>query len=143
MRDKIPEKLEACRVLTGYGASSPAMGVFGSFYIQGPCNQFLKIVSSGAMQHAPWEHVSVSCKKRTPNWPEMCFVKDMFWHENEAVAQFHPPKSDYVNYHPYCLHLWRPVHFPMHLPPYWMVGPRAGQTEEEARAEADKAMGAK
>ena len=28
--------------------------------------------------------------------------------EDETVVQYHPPKSDYVNNHPYCLHLWRP-----------------------------------
>ncbi len=54
-----------------------------------------------------WEHVSVSYPNRTPTWQEMCRVKDIFWNENECVMQFHPPKSEYVNIHPYCLHLWR------------------------------------
>jgi hypothetical protein len=38
-----------------------------------------------------WEHVSVSTAHRTPNWIEMCLVKDLFWTEEECVIQFHPP----------------------------------------------------
>lgn len=70
-----------------------------------------------------WEHVSVSTLKRCPVWEEMCFVKDFFWGAAETVMQLHPPESDYINNHPYCLHLWRPmdgVQIP--LPPSWMVG---------------------
>ena len=55
------------------------------------------------------EHVSVSLRRRCPTWDEMCMVKDIFWADEECVVQFHPPKSKYVNFHPYCLHLWRKV----------------------------------
>lgn len=54
-----------------------------------------------------WEHVSVSYSNRCPTWEEMCRVKNMFWNDDECVIQYHPPKPDYVNNHPYCLHLWR------------------------------------
>jgi hypothetical protein len=47
----------------------------------------------------------------------MCFVKDLFWREDECVIQYHPPKSEYVNLHPYTLHLWRPVNIELPLPP--------------------------
>lgn len=54
------------------------------------------------------EHVSVTInRKRTPSWDIMCHVKDLFWDEEDLVVQFHPPKSQYVNCHLYCLHLWR------------------------------------
>jgi hypothetical protein len=53
------------------------------------------------------EHVSVSLRKRCPTWDEMCIVKDIFWGGDELVCQFHPTKSQYVNIHPYCLHMWR------------------------------------
>lgn len=56
-----------------------------------------------------WEHVSVSFKDRTLTWGEMCVVKDMFWAEEARVMQLHPPKSEHINNHPFCLHLWRPV----------------------------------
>lgn len=54
-----------------------------------------------------WEHVSVSYHRRTPTWDEMCKVKEMFWNDEETVVQYHPKKSEYVNLHPHCLHLWR------------------------------------
>ena len=64
-----------------------------------------------------WEHVSVSYANRVPTWDEMCRVKDMFWSEEECVVQYHPPKSEYVNMHPYCLHLWKPVNTELQRPP--------------------------
>jgi hypothetical protein len=39
----------------------------------------------------------------------MCWMKDLFWDETDAVVQFHPAKEDYVNCHPHVLHLWRSV----------------------------------
>ena len=64
-----------------------------------------------------WEHVSVSYRRRTPSWEEMCRVKDMFWNEEETVVQFHPKRSEYVNIHPHCLHLWRRCGEDYELPP--------------------------
>ncbi len=69
-----------------------------------------------------WEHVSVSLQDRCPTWDEMAFAKDMFFTEDEAVMQLHPPKSDYVNNHKYCLHLWRPKSATIPLPPSVLVG---------------------
>lgn len=64
-----------------------------------------------------WEHVSVSYRKRTPTWDEMCKVKEMFWNDDETVVQYHPPKSEYVNIHEYCLHLWRKKNTDFETPP--------------------------
>lgn len=64
-----------------------------------------------------WEHVSVSLKNRCPTWEEMCMVKDIFWGEEECVVQFHPPKSESVNAHPYCLHLWKKIGETYETPP--------------------------
>jgi len=64
-----------------------------------------------------WNHVSVSLNSRCPNWREMCFVKDLFFDPEDCVIQFHPPKSKYVNRHPYVLHLWQPHRFEIPLPP--------------------------
>ncbi len=56
-----------------------------------------------------WEHVSIELMaNRLPKWDEMCFIKDMFWGEEEEVVQIHPKKSQYVNLTD-ALHLWRPV----------------------------------
>ena len=72
-----------------------------------------------------WEHVSVSLDNRCPNWPEMHHIKELFWDDEEAVMQLHPPKSDYRNFHPHCLHLWRPMTSEIPLPPGIMVAPEA------------------
>ena len=55
-----------------------------------------------------WEHVSIELfARRLPTWEEMCYVKDVFWNEEEEVVQIHPKKSRYVNLTE-ALHLWRP-----------------------------------
>ena len=72
-----------------------------------------------------WDHVSVSLKgsTRTPTWEEMCRIKELFFEDNETVMQLHVPRADHVNYHPGCLHLWRPHHTPIPRPDALMVGP--------------------
>lgn len=83
----------------------------------------LRVLSSGTDYENGWEHVSVSLEKRCPTWDEMCFVKDRFWTAEECVVQFHPPKSQHVNYHEYCLHLWKPLNHELIVPPQILVGP--------------------
>lgn len=126
MRTTLPEKLETSRVRSGPNASDPSFGPYGQFLIQGPCGETLCIVASGADPDDTladgWEHVSVSTRRRTPNWREMCFIKDLFWKLEECVVQFHPPRSEYVNNHPYCLHLWRQSKTQMPMPPSILVG---------------------
>jgi hypothetical protein len=132
MKNILPKVLEEGRV-----EGTTDWGAYGGFLIQGPCGEKLLIVASGAddddVAAEGWEHVSVSVKRRVPNWQEMCFVKDLFWFEEECVVQFHPPKSEYVNNHPYVLHLWRHKDgFPM--PPSILVGikSRGVLTRDEA-----------
>lgn len=88
------------------------------------------IVSWGA----GWDHVSVSPMKRnyTPTWDDMCALKDLFFRDDEAVIQIHPPKDEYVNQLSNCLHLWRANDKEMILPPSCFVGLREGQTKEDA-----------
>ena len=121
MRDKPEEKLEANRVRDGYYCSDESYGCNGMFHIHGPCGESLGIMASDG-EETGWEHVSVSTKRRVPNWQEMCFVKDLFWGDEECVVQFHPPKSEYVNCHPYCLHLWKPIEQAIPRPDSSMVG---------------------
>jgi len=68
-----------------------------------------------------WDHVSVSWRTRCPTWEEMCRVKDMFFLPEETCIQFHPAKSEYVNFFPYCLHIWRPQTATVELPPKCMI----------------------
>jgi hypothetical protein len=96
------------------------------FIVQGPCGAELAIVASDAIEDPNargWEHVSVSTSRRPPNWREMCWVKGLFWGDEDCVVQFHPRRSQYVDIHPYTLHMWhRPEGFPE--PPSILVGPR-------------------
>lgn len=80
-----------------------------------------------------WDHVSVAPlnRKTIPTWDMMCKVKDIFFKPEEAVIQIHPPKDEYVNNMPNCLHLWRCRYKEMVLPPSCFVGIRKGQTQEE------------
>ena len=95
------------------------------------------IASTGA----GWDHVSVSPYKKSyiPSWEDMCKIKDIFFKDEEAVIQIHPPKTEYVNNMPNCLHLWRCTYKDMVLPPSCLVGVRKGQTPVELREELKQA----
>lgn len=88
---------------------------YGYFEIPFQSNTLFVIVASGVQ--SGWDHVSVSLKNRCPNWQEMCHVKNAFWSPDECVIQFHPPQKDYVNNHPYVLHLWKCLAQDFPLPP--------------------------
>jgi len=96
---------------------------YGAARIPGPCGRDLLVIFSGGPEDEfGWHHVSVSLPNRCPNWPEMCAIKGLFWADEDVVVQFHPPKSQYVNNHPFCLHLWAPVGRAIELPPVNLVG---------------------
>lgn len=101
----------------------------GLFRVPGPCGRDLKVIASNGLG---WDHVSVSLPNRCPNWPEMCTVKELFWDSEEAVMQLHPPRSEWVNNHSYCLHLWRPQKEEIPLPAGELVGLK-GVTHEQMR----------
>jgi hypothetical protein len=64
-----------------------------------------------------WDHVSVSFKTRCPSWEEMCRAKDIFFNEDECCVEYHPARADYVNRHPFCLHIWKPQDKEIPKPP--------------------------
>lgn len=99
---------------------------FGAFEVPSPVTgQTMRVIASAALGDGSdmdgWDHVSVSMRKRCPNWHEMCHVKKLFFLPEETVLQFHPPESKYVNNHPFCLHLWKPTKFSVDLPNIAMV----------------------
>lgn len=91
-------------------------------------NYYYVVVASSGLG---WDHVSVHLTEkkgnewklvqRTPTWAEMCWIKDFFFAPDEVAIQFHPRKEDYVNVHPYVLHLWRPHGVEMPTPELIMV----------------------
>jgi hypothetical protein len=99
-------------------ATDETCGCNGVFFIPRQTEIFHCIISDGE----GWEHVSVSLRNRCPTWEEMCFIKDMFWGADECVMQLHPVRSEYVNMHSFCLHLWRPTGAAIPTPPSIMVG---------------------
>jgi len=88
-----------------YRIGGPVGSNSGAFILNRGTDRQLKVIASDGLG---WDHVSVSSLTRTPTWKEMCLVKALFFHAEEAVMQLHPKASEYVNYHPNCLHLWRP-----------------------------------
>lgn len=118
MAFKVPEKY---RIRNGRMATDPSYGNNGAFFVR--TNQIvLKVIASDGNG---WEHVSVSLSDRCPTWKEMNIIKDLFWEPEDCVIQYHPPQSEYINCHPYCLHLWRPIDKTIPIPPTWMVGPQS------------------
>ena len=114
---KVPEKF---RIKTGLMSSCRKDGNKGVFIIPQKKNKpDLTVVASDG---AGWEHVSVSTSIRTPTWSEMCKIKDLFWGDECCVLQFHPPRADYINNHPFCLHLWRNPSDEVKTPPWQLVG---------------------
>lgn len=89
--------------------------------------RMLKVIASDGGELNPiWEHVSVSLNtkkitSKTPNWYEMCYVKSLFWEDEDIVIQFHVPSNKAINIHPGCLHLWRCPGKEMILPPDILV----------------------
>ncbi len=96
---------------------------------QGKTGKFFSVIASTGLG---WDHVSITIptERRCPTWEEMCYIKSMFWTDEDAVMQIHPPKSEWVNNHPYCLHLWRPQHENIPLPDSIMVGVKSINTSE-------------
>lgn len=122
---------ERHRITTGRLATNAAMGNNGMFFLPNPQARTgppLAVIASDGMlgtedepHLAGWEHVSVSLPHRCPTWEEMAHVKSVFWDRDDCVVQYHPPESEYVNTHPFCLHLWRPIHQAIPLPPKVLV----------------------
>lgn len=134
MRKTVPDLLERARVREGdFGSKPGRMTGAYLFQLQPPGAvllakpqpaQVLKIIANEADPGSEgWEHVSVSLAHRTPTWMEMAMVKELFWEDEEVVVQYHPARSQYVNYHPYTLHLFRHASIPFPVPPPVLVGP--------------------
>jgi hypothetical protein len=117
------KELESCRVTGGAYGSDRSFGFNGCFDLRKIGLPLWVSCSDGA----GWEHVSVSVpgESRCPTWEEMCRVKSLFWAEEECVVQYHPPRSQYVNNHNHCLHLWKPVAQAIPCPASILVGLKA------------------
>lgn len=130
MAFKVPERF---RVTAGMLASTQAThGNNGAFFIplRDPATNSVLQARAIASDQEGWEHVSVSFPSKTPTWDVMCTIKDLFWGPADWVLQYHPPEREYVNFHPHCLHMWRPIGQAFPTPPSHLVGPLARRTPE-------------
>lgn len=119
MRHLTGKFLESRRVVSGPLASTRHCGFNGAFMVPLSNGTVAAVICSDGMG---WDHVSVSLRDRCPTWAEMCEVKELFFDPHECVMQLHPPRADYFNNHPYCLHLWRPQSEGIPRPPAILVG---------------------
>jgi len=133
---KVPESSRITPAQSLILGSDASFGCNGAFQVPSPepgWSLFL-ICSDGTEALAKdtpseqWEHVSVQARtatrSRIPTWREMCYIKDLCWSAEDVVVQFHPKASEYVNYHPNVLHLWRWKHGTFPTPPTSDVGPK-------------------
>ena len=122
--------LNKYRVRSGPLASLDLVGMNGAFMLRFNGQSLAVVASDGSdwdlerLSHLVWEHVSVSCDGRTPTWHEMCYIKGLFWHPDDCVVEFHPSRKNYVNYHPFVLHMWKPIGIDIPMPPAVCVGPK-------------------
>jgi hypothetical protein len=116
MTFRVPEKF---RMTKGPFATSKAHGCNGLFFVPAARPDVLRVIVSDG---EGWEHASVSLPHRCPTWKEMSLVKSLFWDDEDCVMQLHPPRSDWINNHSFCLHMWRPIGVEIPRPPALMVG---------------------
>jgi len=116
MTFKVPEQF---RVRNGQFGTDQVDGNNGLFFVSSARGPTLRVIASDG---EGWDHVSVSLPDRCPIWSEMCRIKSLFWGDDDAVMQLHPPKSEWVNNHPFCLHLWRPQTEAIPAPNSFLVG---------------------
>lgn len=124
MRTRYNNTVEKGRIVTGHFRSIRG-DRHGAFFLQQRNGTGrLKIIASPGDddERSGWDHVSVSLARRCPTWDEMTWIKHLFFEPDEVVIQIHPRVVDYVNDHPYCLHLWRPTAVELPTPPPILVG---------------------
>lgn len=68
----------------------------------------LRVIASVNKQldNKDWLHVSFSRPDRLPSWDDLKEVKELFIGKDKTALQVLPPEANFVNIHPYCLHLW-------------------------------------
>lgn len=117
---KIPNQFRVRNGILGSNENDEGYQYAGAFII--PLDgEFFSVIASNEMG---WEHVSIAHPKKCPTWEQMCAVKELFWDDSDCVIQYHPAKKDYVNLHPNCLHLWRPIEEKLPTPPTVLIGLR-------------------
>jgi hypothetical protein len=68
----------------------------------------LSVIVSGDTEQdgKRWIHFSVASPDRLPSWDTLVEMKELFLGQDRKAIQVIPPKSEHVNIHPNCLHLF-------------------------------------
>lgn len=71
------------------------------------CADGLAVIASyDVTPHGLLLHVSMSYANRLPSWAELTLIRAAFYPPDLDVIQVLPRGGEYVNVHPYCLHLF-------------------------------------
>lgn len=73
------------------------------------------IVSAGVEDTGQWGpllHASFSYGDHMPSWEDVKLVREALFPLDMDTAMILPREKDYVNVHPYCLHIWQ-------IPEHW------------------------
>lgn len=98
-------------------------GTFNTRYLIPGNNCTINLIISNTLG---WDHISMTIQvedtygfmyNRMPSANEMEAMKKLFFNDDEPVIEVHPKKEDYVNIHPYVLHLWKPNLIDLPIPP--------------------------
>lgn len=87
----------------------------GCFRLKLSYRPLAAIASSGG----GWDHVSVQLDHipGLPTWWEMDELKRFFFKPEEVAMQLHVAEKDHISNRHNVLHIWRPIGFPIPLPP--------------------------
>lgn len=71
-------------------------------------NKQLGVIASISIENDGkwWLHVSMSHPKRMPTYKDICYLKRHWIGEEAEAIMVFPRKSNHVNLHKFCLHLW-------------------------------------
>ncbi|MCK5292928.1 MAG: hypothetical protein KAR39_13035 [Thermoplasmata archaeon] len=54
-------------------------------------------------------HLSISTPDCSPSYKELKHARYTYCPDNITMAQLFPPQAEFVNFHPYCHHLWQVI----------------------------------
>lgn len=76
----------------------------GAKYLHTVRTQSVIVSAAVEMDGRLWVHFSTAFPRRLPSWDEFVRTKEQFLGTDVKAIQVIPPRSEYVNIHPYVLH---------------------------------------
>ena len=78
----------------------------GARFVRILTRQSVILSESVELDGRTWVHFSTARPDRVPNWDELVEAKELFLGAESKAVQVLAPRSEWVNIHPYCLHLF-------------------------------------